>query len=68
MDELKKAFREGDQTTRETTRDLEGGHDVSDDIGNIGDRARNDLGNLGDDVRDQGDRTFNDDQVSDRTM
>lgn len=72
MDELKKAFRGGEQGTREVARDIDG-HDLSDDIGNIGDQARHDLGNLGDDVRggaDRGgaDRTFPETEPSDKTF
>ena len=67
MDEIKKIWREGEQGVAETSRGADG-TDPADHAGNIGDEARKDLGNLGDDIREGGDRTYPDPQVSDRHM
>ncbi len=67
MDDLKKTWREGEQGVAETSRGADG-TDLKDHVGNIGDEARKDLGNLGDDIRDGGDRTYPDPQVSDKQI
>ena len=50
MDDAKKIYREGENKAREVGRELNG-HDVGDDVGNLGDDIRKDLGNAGDDMR-----------------
>jgi hypothetical protein len=49
-DDLKRMYREGEETVKEKVRDIDG-HQIEDDIGNAGDEVRKNLGNLGDDVR-----------------
>jgi hypothetical protein len=63
--EAKETWREGEQKVAETSRAADG-TDLADHAGNIGDEARKNLGNLGDDVKDAGDRTYPDPQVSDK--
>jgi hypothetical protein len=55
-DEMKRIYREGEETVKEKVRDIDG-HQVEDDIGNAGDEVRKKLGNLGDDARDAVDDT-----------
>ena len=50
MDDAKKVYREGENKIREAGREMNG-HDVGDDVGDLGDDIRTDLGNAGDDVR-----------------
>lgn len=50
MDELKKGYREGEETAKEAWRKRDG-EDLGDKVGNLGDDIRKELGNLGDDVR-----------------
>ena len=59
MDDAKKMYREGEGRVKETVRDADG-HDLSDDIGNAGDKIRKDLGNAGDAVRRTGDHIADD--------
>lgn len=51
MDDIKKGFREGEESTKEAWRNRDG-EDLADKVGNAGDDIRKNLGNLGDDVRD----------------
>ncbi len=51
MDDMKKIYREGEETAKETWRKADGEEDAADKVGNIGDDVRKDLGNAGDDVR-----------------
>jgi hypothetical protein len=53
MDDLKKGYREGEETAKETWRKRDG-EDLSDKVGNAGDDIRKNLGNAGDDVREAG--------------
>jgi hypothetical protein len=66
MDDLKKGYREGEETAKEAWRKRDG-EDLADKVGNLGDDIRKELGNLGDDARnaidDAGDRT---DRMDDR--
>ena len=55
MDDLKKGYREGEETAKETLRKADGEESVSDKVGNLGDDIRKNLGNLGDDVREAAD-------------
>ena len=54
MDDLKKGFREGEESTKEAWRNRDG-EDLADKVGNVGDDLRKGLGNLGDDARDAAD-------------
>lgn len=55
MDDLKKTYREGEESSKEAWRNRDG-EDVADTLGNVGDDIRKDLGNLGDDVDDEATR------------
>jgi len=59
VDDMKKAYREGEETAKETWRKADGEEDLADKIGNAGDDIRKHAGNLGDDLRDavDGDET-----------
>ena len=50
MDDVKKTYREGEETAKEAWRKRDG-EDVSDAIGNAGDDMRKELGNVGDEMR-----------------
>jgi hypothetical protein len=50
MNDPKKIYRKGNDTVRKVGRELDG-HDVGDDVGNLGDTVRSDIGNAGDDIR-----------------
>ena len=50
MDELKKGVRDVEDAVKRVGREADG-HQVTDDIGNAGDRVRTDLGTMGDDAR-----------------
>ena len=54
MDDVKKVYREGEETTKESWRKADG-EDLADKVGNAGDDVRKDLGNAGDDVRREAD-------------
>lgn len=68
MDDMKRIYREGEEKTKEGARELDG-HDLGDDLGNLGDDARKTLGNMGDDLR-RGRRegSLDDDLDRDRTI
>jgi hypothetical protein len=51
MSDVKKAYREAEETSKETWRNRDG-EDLADKAGNLGDDVRKHLGNLGDDVRE----------------
>jgi hypothetical protein len=51
MDDMKKGYREGEETAKEAWRKRDG-EDLADKVGNAGDDVRKNLGNLGDDARD----------------
>lgn len=53
MDDLKKGYREGEETAKEAWRKRDG-EDLADKVGNAGDDLRKGLGNLGDDARRAG--------------
>jgi hypothetical protein len=59
MDELKKAGREVEETSKEAWRKRDG-EDLADKIGNAGDDVRKELGNLGDKVDDAADEAVED--------
>ena len=54
MDDLKKGYREGEETAKETMRKADGEEDLADKVGNAGDDIRKELGNAGDDIREAG--------------
>lgn len=53
MDDVKRGYREAENKTKEAARELDG-HQVSDDLGNLGDDIRQGLGNAGDEIRRTG--------------
>jgi hypothetical protein len=59
MDDIKKDYREGEETAKEAWRKRDG-EDLADKIGNAGDDIRKELGNAGDDVRDAADQPVED--------
>jgi hypothetical protein len=50
MDEMKKTYREGEETAKEAWRKHDG-EDMADKVGDAGDDLRKDLGNAGDEMR-----------------
>jgi hypothetical protein len=50
MDDLKRDYREGEETAKETWRKADGDEDLADKVGNLGDDIRKELGNAGDDL------------------
>jgi len=50
MDDVKKTYREGEQTAKQAMRDADGNESVGDKLGNVGDELRKDVGNAGDDL------------------
>jgi len=56
MDEMKKGYREAEETTKETARKADGDESLADKVGNAGDDIRKELGNAGDKVRDGADK------------
>jgi hypothetical protein len=50
MDDVKKTYREGEETAKEAWRKRDG-EDLADKAGNAGDDLRKDLGNAGDEIR-----------------
>ena len=49
MDDVKKVYREGEQTVKEAWRQVDG-ESVADKVGNAGDEVRKQLGNAGDEL------------------
>jgi hypothetical protein len=56
MDDVKKTYREGEQTTKEAWRESDGDVSVADHVGNVGDELRKQAGNAGDTLDDAGDK------------
>jgi hypothetical protein len=50
MDDLKKGYREGEESAKEAWRNRDG-EDLADKVGNLGDDIKKNLGNAGDDLR-----------------
>ncbi len=50
MSTAKETYRDVKQDTKKILRDADG-HDITDDVGNVGDEIRKDLGNAGDEIR-----------------
>ena len=65
MDEIKKGYREAEETAKENWRKADGEEDLADKAGNLGDDVRKHLGNAGDDIRSGADDLG--DEVEDRT-
>ncbi len=63
--DVRKAGREVETETKKAARSIDGTQ-PSDHLKNTRDEMKKDLGNLGDDVKDAGDRTYPDPQVSDK--
>ena len=59
MDDIKKDYREGEETAKEAWRKRDG-EDLADKIGNAGDDIRKELGNAGDKLDDVDDRPVED--------
>ena len=59
MDDVKKGYREGEESTKEAWRKRDG-EDLADKIGNAGDDIRKELGNAGDKLDDVDDRPVED--------
>jgi hypothetical protein len=65
VDDMKKTYREGEETGKEAWRKRDG-EDLADKVGNAGDDLRKDVGNAGDDARkeadeaDRGDASYTD--------
>ncbi|MFL5679735.1 MAG: hypothetical protein ACJ77B_03960 [Chloroflexota bacterium] len=49
MDDMKKTYREGEESSKEAWRNRDG-EDLADKVGNAGDDIRKNLGNAGDDA------------------
>ena len=56
MDDVKKGYRETEETAKETWRKADGDESVADKVGNLGDDIRKELGNAGDDLDNEMDR------------
>lgn len=63
MDDVKRTYREAEETTREAWRNRDG-EDLADKVGNLGDDIRKEAGNAGDAVRRRLDEA--DDSLHDR--
>lgn len=50
MDDVKRDYREGEETAKEAWRKADGEEDLADKAGNLGDDIRKELGNAGDDM------------------
>ena len=60
MDDLKRDYREGEETAKEAWRKADGEEDLADKAGTLGDDIRKGLGNAGDDVEREMDRQTTD--------
>jgi hypothetical protein len=52
MNDVKKGYREVEETAKETWRKADGEEDLADKVGNLGDDIRKGLGNAGDEIRE----------------
>lgn len=50
MDDVKRVYREGEQTIKEAWRQTDGDESIADTLGNAGDEVRKQLGNVGDEI------------------
>ena len=61
MDDVKRDYREGEETAKEAWRKADGEEDLADKAGNLGDDVRKELGNAGDAIdREVDERTTTD--------
>ena len=60
MDDVKRDYREGEETAKEAWRKADGEEDLADKAGNLGDDIRKGLGNAGDDLDNEVDRQTTD--------
>jgi len=60
MDDMKKGYREAEETSKEAWRNRDG-ESVTDALGNAGDDMRKNLGDLGDDAREEADKSHTSD-------
>jgi hypothetical protein len=56
MDDVKRAYREAENKTKEELRRSDGDESLADKAGNVGDDIRTDLGNAGDEIDKEVDR------------
>ncbi len=56
MDDVKKGYRETEETAKETWRKADGDESLADKVGNAGDDIRKELGNAGDELDNEMDR------------
>ncbi len=56
MDDVKKGYRETEETAKETWRKADGDESLADKVGNLGDDVRKELGNAGDELDNEMDR------------
>ena len=64
MDDVKKGYREGEESAKEAWRNRDG-EDLADKVGNLGDDINKNLGNLGDDAKNAIDKAG--DKIDDAT-
>ena len=64
MDDLKRGYRETEESAKEAWRKSDGDEDLGDKLGNLGDDIRKEAGNAGDALDREVDR--HDDRVDDR--
>lgn len=62
MDDMKRTYREGEETAKETWRKSDGEESLADAVGNTGDDIRKELGNAGDDMRREGQESVDEDK------
>lgn len=60
MDDVKKGYRETEETAKETWRKADGEEDLADKVGNLGDDIRKGLGNAGDEIDQKVDQARSD--------
>ena len=63
MDDMKKTYREGEETAKESWRKADG-ESPADAIGNAGDDIRKELGNTGDEIRRETQEGLDDDKAA----
>jgi hypothetical protein len=56
MDDVKRAYRDAENKTKEAWRKSDGDESVNDKVANVGDDIRAGLGNAGDEAREEIDR------------
>ena len=66
MDDMKKTYREGEETAKENWRKADGHESVADALGNAGDDIRKELGNAGDDINREVKQGVDEDKAASR--